>query len=421
MNKTCLITIILFLTLLVSTSGCSGIEEYQGRLEVISAINDLKDDDPEVRLEAMKDFQRYLNYPELVVPALIDAIQDEDPRVKKEALRNLISFKYWLKIKDMLPIIMEILKDPDEAPDIKSFSAYLLGEIGFDANDVDPIVIDLLLDQLKDEDPIHRSGAAGALISITSNDRAIQPLTEALYDEDPYVRGRAAFALGKNGQGAEHAIPRIIELLNDDDIVTRSNATSALERYGPIAEDALPAIADAIVEDRIEIYEGSYAIGSIAKSEDAVEMVIGWSDESEDKELRIAASEALGFLVSAPGVVDALLHALSDSDAAVRCNAAESLGKTKPVPHVIDALINALDDEDLYVIRATATSLGGFGTAASKAIPKLKEIRENIYSQFTVQNEDGSFQYSDDYDAFAVSTTKDAASDAIDKIEGSGE
>ncbi len=420
MKKTCLITIILFLTLLVSTPGCGGIKEYQGRREVMLSINDLKDDDPEIRLKAMEFILHHEDYQDLFVPALIDAIQDEDPRVRKHALGSLCRFKQNLKIDDVLPTIVDILRDPHEAAEVKLSADHLLGAIGFDANDVDPIVIDLLLEQLRDENPVLRSGATFAFISITSIERAIQPLTEALYDEDPYVRGRAAIALGNIGQGAEHAIPRIIELLNDEELATRVFATSALKAYGPIAEDAIPAIVEAIVDDRIPIDEGGMAIGSIAQSEDTVEMLVGWLNESEDRKLRLTASKALGFVGSFPGVVDTLLQALSDSDAAVRSNAAESLGKTSPVPRVIDALITALDDEDLRVVGAAATSLGKFGTTAYGAIPKLREI-ENMHIQFNVQNEDGSFQFSDDYDFFGVVSASNAASDAIDKIEGSGE
>ena len=52
-----------------------------------------------------------------------------------------------------------------------------------------------LINALKDEDKYVRGSAAVALGNIKS-DTAVQPLINALKDEDKYVRGSAAVALG---------------------------------------------------------------------------------------------------------------------------------------------------------------------------------------------------------------------------------
>lgn len=76
---------------------------------------------------------------------------------------------------------------------------------------------------------------------------------------------------------------------------------------------------------------------------------------------RAAAAAALASSAAVPAVLDRLLRALQDADAAPRAAAARSLGGVHE-PRVIDALLQHLDD-DPAVIAAAAAALGRCGDA----------------------------------------------------------
>ena len=74
-----------------------------------------------------------------------------------------------------------------------------------------------------------RLHAAEALGKI-GDERAVEPLIEALNDEDASVRRGAAVALGR--LGAERAVEPLIEALNDEEGHVRRGAAVALGRLG---------------------------------------------------------------------------------------------------------------------------------------------------------------------------------------------
>jgi len=86
--------------------------------------------------------------------------------------------------------LIEVLGDYDMQPKVRARAALGLGEIG-DTRGVEP-----LIQALQDEDSFLRRMAAVALGNI-GDTRAIEPLTNALEDEDSDVRRDAAKALEK--------------------------------------------------------------------------------------------------------------------------------------------------------------------------------------------------------------------------------
>jgi hypothetical protein len=91
--------------------------------------------------------------------------------------------------KDVTGLI-RVLEDKNLDSDVRARAALGLGEIG-DTRGVDP-----LIQALQDEDSFLRRMAAVALGNI-GDARAIEPLTKALEDEDSLVRQAAAEALEK--------------------------------------------------------------------------------------------------------------------------------------------------------------------------------------------------------------------------------
>ena len=87
--------------------------------------------------------------------------------------------------------------------------------------------VEPLIQALKEEDEYVRPEVAKVLGNIRDL-RAVEPLVQALKDEDWAVRGTAAKALGNLGD--KRAIEPLVEALRDEDKEVRSAAKDALRR-----------------------------------------------------------------------------------------------------------------------------------------------------------------------------------------------
>lgn len=102
---------------------------------------------------------------------------------------------------------------------IRGIAADALARIGEPA--VEP-----LIQALREEDPAVRSEAARVLWEI-GDARAVEPLIQALKDEDRWVRYWATWAVGKMGD--ERASEPLTQLLEDEAWEVRKAAEKALE------------------------------------------------------------------------------------------------------------------------------------------------------------------------------------------------
>lgn len=170
--------------------------------------------------------------------ALTDALEDENPDVRERAAFSLIEVMSNAPAQDshqMREKIAANLRDLDEEVStdalitglekgeersIRRNAAWLLGQIG-GRRAVNP-----LMDALRDEDEHVRKFAATSLAQI--GEPAVEQLIEGLTDRKPGVRKMCAFALGKIGD------PRAIDPLNhrmeDEDEDVRRFVFQALSK-----------------------------------------------------------------------------------------------------------------------------------------------------------------------------------------------
>jgi len=175
----------------------------------------------------------------LAVEPLIKVLNSDDEYVRQEAAEALG------KIGDARavdPLIKMMLSDETQAvsalgeigepavePLIKvleggnSDAAWALGEIG-DTRAVEP-----LINALEDDERTVRHSAAYALGKIRDR-RAVEPLIKALEDENSKVRRWAAYALGKIRD--RRAVEALIKTLGDEDEGVRKYAKESLEELG---------------------------------------------------------------------------------------------------------------------------------------------------------------------------------------------
>lgn len=185
--------------------------------------------------------------------------------------------------KDRIEALVYDLKDSDALT--RENSAYLLGEIGAEA-------IELTRNTLKDDQTL---SDINAMTVPEIRDHVIQCLINALFDEDSWVRGNAADALGK--LRAADSIEALLACLRDPEKVVRFSATQALGLLAEKSamEDLVSVLSD---EDWSVRMAAAEALGRLEDERAIVPLKRLKNDSKPD--VQIISQEAIERITSAP-------------------------------------------------------------------------------------------------------------------------
>jgi len=123
-----------------------------------------------------------------------------------------------------------------------------------------------------------------ALFGLTAAGKAAVPaLTEALADENWWLRAAAASGLGDMGREAAEAVPDLVGVLKDESEWVRRNATEALGIIGPEASGAVPALGEMLRDSCSRVrHNAASALGRIGaeavQAEGALREALGDED-----------------------------------------------------------------------------------------------------------------------------------------------
>jgi HEAT repeat protein len=190
--------------------------------------------------------------------------------------------------------------------------------------------------------------------------RAIPPLTQAMEDEVPEVRLRAAQALGLLGTG-----PALRPLV---DALCEPNRWSAIR----VAE-ILTARGEEVVDEIEHAFDGLTPRGKLAALDVVANLrarrAVPWLErrlDDSDADVRARAAHALG-AIGDPTSGPALVRALADDAWPPRAMAARALGRVGHEP-AIEPLARALRDREWWVRRNAAHALRAMGPAGLDAL-----------------------------------------------------
>jgi len=318
--------------------------EKIGEPAIDALIAALKDKDKDIRKHAADVLGRTGR--SSAVEPLIAVLKDssEVDSVRQSAARGLGLSKNQLAVERL----SVALNDEDETT--RKLAAIALGWLG------ERRVVEPLIAMLSDEDDELRRDAAWGL-GQTGDSRAVKPLI-AILDEPTLFGWPAALALSSLG---EPALEPLLHAAEDEEPIVRGNAAYGLARFTSDAR-AMEAVI-AMFADESEDVRLSASL-AIAESDDSavVEPLIAALRQHENADVRSGAAAALAMLpeegkVSIDQAVQPLIAALQqDSDVNVRTGAAMALGFIKDA-NAANALQTALNDEDIYVRTWAALAL----------------------------------------------------------------
>ncbi len=285
----------------------------------------LDDKDFHVRSQAAHALGRIGAASKTATPALIARITDEHASVRRQVIEALSAIDP--QNEQVAKKIAEALSaaDPQVAlAAVKSLAAH--GEKSL------PTAIDVL----KKSEPKSKARYWACVLLQEFGPKAkaaVEPLGEALQDEDPTIRMQAALALAQIGPDAEPTVPALSKALRDKLEAVQYAAAYALGMIG--SQEALPALKKA------------------ATSQDAlVKLLATWAIAKSDPDNKVATAKA----------VDVIVAAMEDKRPEVRQAAARALWDLKPPQDKIGpALSEALNDDDPEIVSHVIDSLASLG------------------------------------------------------------
>jgi HEAT repeat protein len=187
------------------------------------------------------------------------------------------------------------------------------------------------IEQLSDKDINARWYATHALGEMGQGSAAaVEALSKILENpqENEYIRGGAAWAIGRMPEAAVPAVPLLARLFVSQHISVRRNSALALGNIGPAAKSAVPALLKALDDqDPTVRVNAAVALWKIDRRPEAVPKLVEMLRKDTEPGA-FEAAVALGDLdANAETVSQALTEAKKSSDADVRRAAARSLSQ----------------------------------------------------------------------------------------------
>lgn len=308
--------------------------------------------DKRSRLNAIRAFRFMRPRATAAVPSLIEVLKDDDPDIRCEAVDALNTIGDQIAITVLITVLQH-----DSNWRVRRKAAVALGAFGPDAERAVPA----LIKAVKADDNT-TTPAAVALGKIGA--RAVPSLIRLLEDpqSDRDAKYMALYSLSVMGPTAKGAIPGLIQCLKQQDAILRREAAKALGSIGPSAKEALSQLIDYQREcSGVDRVLATRAIYRIDRKNETVLPVLIEALHDPDARVRHHAGSMLHSIAGESPIeaaIPPLINALRDTDDDVRLVAANALAACGPrAKGAVAELKKLLHDECDYVRRAAARAL----------------------------------------------------------------
>jgi HEAT repeat protein len=261
-----------------------------------------------------------------------------------------------------------------------SGAAIMLGEMGLDAREAIPA----LIDALDDADPNVRSDAACALIEIApDDDRVMGVLIRKLFqDKESWILRNVAHRFYEIDSSNEAAIPLILKtLIEGSDVSARAYAASALGNFaasnGPAATSLTNALADADPYVRVGAAESLQRMNGPIRNTPP-----RWKGEvpAALDDIQIQGPALAELYPELNGALPSLLRDLNATNNWTRVKAADAIWKiTHRKELIVPVLAQVAKGGDAW--KVASLMLASLGEQSKTAVPRMaKELAGQLAS-----------------------------------------
>jgi HEAT repeat protein len=279
------------------------------------------------------------------VPALIEALRHKDNGVRDRAARALA--QCGPDAKEAVPDLIAALKD--RQTDVRVAAVDALGEMGAEGKEAAPALARLF------HDPSNRVREHVIVALSAMVPAAVEPLCDALGEDDPKVRLDAIKTIALFGSAAKKAVPTLRHAMKDEDHHIRAAAAEALGKMELDAADAVPELLAALRDKNRLVHDkvaNALVIMTAAGVPDLLEKVR--QTENKNRWLEIA----LPTKGTAQNPLTPLLKELVDTDPQVRIKTALTLGSLgAQAKSALPALRKVLADDNVQVRLSAAMAI----------------------------------------------------------------
>lgn len=295
------------------------------------------------------------------IKELISDLNNSDQSIRLYALKGVGSLG-----KDAykaVPVLLQLIRT-ENSTEMRWRAVAALGVVAFSADEAIPAIIRTFAERSR------MVFATATLVLERIGKRAVPFLIEALRHENYFIRSGAAGALARiaSEEDAAEAVPALLECLcNDGEMSVRASAAFALGSIHPSSKEIEQGLVRASSDPSWRVRD--MAVSAIGRaglaSESVIKQLIERLNDEEDLVKYSAISTLDQIRPSAETVLEPLRGLLSDDDPVMRASAASLLGSLQPPPEeAAEDLERLLNDPAEEVAEAAREALENIADTA---------------------------------------------------------
>jgi HEAT repeat protein len=324
-----------------------------------------KDNDFQVRVNALRSIQQMGSAAKLAEPYVVALLTDIDPQMRINAFHTLRSLGV-----DPQPGLKKALGHPDVGTRIKTAS--LMMSLKFEVN----LAVPVLVEGLKNKDEALKIQAAHALsLQGLREDEVLPIFIDGLKNDLASVRRQAAESIARYGPKGAKAAPALISALDDPDDSVVGQAMTTLNAVGGDPKTLFPAMVKVLRRDDTKLHAPAARIIFMV-GPDAIDDIVDLLKKEQAPGIRLACLQTLAMIgPRAKNAVGELTKALDDPAPRARMTAARALGNIGPDAKAAeDALAKAEKDDDANVQQIAKAALAQIKADPDQKIFEVKGV-----------------------------------------------